>query len=57
MARIPVLLLIALLTPAAASFAQTVSSPPVIVTQGEAVLKRAPGANLSTKPATLRRVG
>jgi hypothetical protein len=42
MARIPVLLLIALLTPAAASLAQTVSSPPVIVTQGEAVLKRAP---------------
>ncbi len=42
MVRIPVLLLIALLTPVATSVAQTISSPPVIVTQGEAVLKRAP---------------
>ncbi len=42
MARMPVLLMLALLTPAATSAAQTVPSPPVIVTQGEAVLKRAP---------------
>jgi len=65
MARIPALLLLALLTPPATSFAQTVTSPPVIVTQGEAVLKRAPDQawltvateQRETQPTEARRKG
>ena len=42
MVRTPVLLVVALLSTVAAGFAQTATSPPVIVTQAEAVIKRAP---------------
>jgi uncharacterized protein YggE len=65
MTRMPALLLLAMLIPAATSFAQTVTSPPVIVTQGEAVLKRAPDQawltvateQRETQPTEARRKG